>query len=78
MENAAEQNIRSECDAAFADGAQALVCDFLNFGNILWQKNPSLFYTLQDNWDTALSDFILNVDVTVQIDRVGVEYGSGE
>ena len=78
LENAAEQNIRSECDAAFADGAQALVCDFLNFGNILWQKNPSLFYTLQDNWDTALSDFILNVDVTVQIDRVGVEYGSGE
>ena len=75
MEKAAEETIRQECEAAFTGGSQKLLCDFLNFGNILWQKNPNLFYTLRDDWDNALSDVILNVEVDVQIDRTGMEYG---
>lgn len=75
MEKAAEETIRQECEAAFTGGSQKLLCDFLNFGNILWQKNPNLFYTLRDDWNNALSDAILNVEVDVQIDRTGMEYG---
>lgn len=75
MERAAEEAIRRECESAFTGGSQKLLCDFLNFGNIIWQKNPSLFYTLRENWDDALSNAILNVEVDVQIDRTGMEYG---
>lgn len=75
MEKAAETVIRQECESAFIGGAQKLHCDFLNFGNIVWQKYPSLFFTLRENWDEALSTAILNINVTVQIDRLGIEYG---
>ena len=66
---------RQECESAFIGGAQKLHCDFLNFGSIVWHKYPTLFFTLRENWDEALSTAILNINVTVQIDRLGIEYG---
>lgn len=74
MEQAAQNVIKEECEAAFSAGVQNFGCDFLNFGNILWQNDMEQFQTLLRDWNGSLKGASLHTEVTVEIERVGMSY----
>ena len=78
MSRAAEAVIREECRSVFEGAARNQLCDFLNLGNILWQRDPALFSRLREEWNSHMSEIELTTDVKVRINRVGIEYGAGE
>lgn len=73
LELAAGAVIQSECSAAFERTVRELRTDPLHLGSILWKQEPSVWKPLQETWPDSSTPVVLELDVRVEIDRIGLE-----
>ena len=73
LEQAAEAVIRSECTAAFERTVRTLGIDPLHLGSILWKQETELWKQLEPAWPNPSVPVSLELDIRVDIDRIGLE-----
>ena len=73
VEAAIQNQIRSECEAAFQKAVLEYKSDVFYLGDMVWRDQPELWKTLQDQWKENAGKIKLNYEITVDIDRTGLQ-----
>lgn len=73
LEDAAEEVIRRECHMAFTRTTRDLQSDVLGLGSLVWKTDVELWKQIGAEWSEALPRTVLQVEVVLDIDRVGLE-----
>ena len=73
VEDVIQEKIRSECEEAFQKSVGEYKSDVFYLGDMVWRDQPELWERLQDNWKENAGKIKLSYDITVDIDRTGLQ-----
>lgn len=74
LQKAGEAVIAEESRQAFQTAMVTYGADIFNFGDLVWKNNIQLWKALHDNWPEVSKNMTLDVEVHLNIDRVGLEF----
>lgn len=73
VEQIIQEKIRSECEEAFQKAVGEYQSDVFYLGDMVWRDQPKLWEKLQAEWKENAGKIKLSYDVTVDIDRTGLQ-----
>ena len=78
LEQHAEALIREECEAAFRKAAGEYKADIFFYGKILMNQQKQLWSEREKRWPDAIGEAKLEVEVKLDIDRLGIQTDNRE
>lgn len=63
----------SECEEAFQKSVGEYKSDVFYLGDMVWRDQPELWEKIQDDWKENAGKIKLSYDITVDIDRTGLQ-----
>lgn len=73
VEDVIQEKIRSECEEAFQKAVGEYKSDVFYLGDMVWRDQPELWEKIQDDWKENAGKIKLSYDITVDIDRTGLQ-----
>ena len=73
LEEALAEQLRAECEAAFDRTVREYRCDVFLLGDLLWKEQPEYWALMQEVWPQGAGEIRLNCDISVTIDRTGLQ-----
>ncbi len=69
-----EKQIYDECHDVIYKSIRVYNADIFHFGDTIWKQDPELWRTLEPNFSHLLQTMQVNVNVQLNVNRVGLEY----
>ena len=74
LTEAVERLIYKECHDVIYKVTRIYDSDVFHFGDTIWKQNPELWVQIKDNYSNVLQEIEVDVNVDVNINRIGLEY----
>ena len=71
LKKLAEKSLESDMERTFTKIKEEFGLDIFGFGNIIRQRNPKLWKSIEDQWDEIFADLELNIKCNIHIRNSG-------
>ena len=71
LKKLAEESLKKQIESLIKSIQKDFGFDIFGFGNVIRQRNPKLWKTLEDDWDSIFMDLNLNIKCDIQIKSSG-------